>query len=336
MEALYFKTRDDHIVQCTLCPHYCIIKPGQSGKCRVRHNANGQLQTQVYNNVSALSADPVEKKPLYHFYPGYNILSVGSFGCNMTCSFCQNFDISQATETVIDRRKTEISRPVIIERAKKSESNIGLAFTYNEPTVWFEFMRDLAIDAGESGMSTVMVSNGFINPDPLDELNAHIDAFNIDLKAFNDNFYRTYTGSAIKPVLNTLKKIRSADRHLELTYLVIPGLNDDKNEFMNCIDWINENLGQDTVLHLSRYFPGYNFSAPATPASTLREMYGIASEKLNYVYLGNIDIPESSDTVCPACGTKVTSRRAYSTEHMNTTDGRCSACGHLIYKYFRP
>src|SRR6056297_2660955 len=162
MKALYFKTHENNKVQCTLCPHNCLIEPGQTGKCRVRHNKGGVLQTEVYNNISALSVDPVEKKPLYHIYPGHNILSVGSFGCNMSCVFCQNHDISQPSASAMGRRKKVSGTAEIIEEAKKIRSNAGLAFTYNEPVVWFEYMRDLAVMAHEEGLSTVMVSNGFV------------------------------------------------------------------------------------------------------------------------------------------------------------------------------
>lgn len=336
MKASYFKTRENDTVQCTLCPHYCIIEPGQAGKCRVRHNTGGVLHTEVYNNVSALSVDPVEKKPLYHFYPGYDILSVGSYGCNMSCVFCQNFNISQPSAPLMRRPENETGKEEIIEKAKKLRSNAGLAFTYNEPAVWFEFMKDLALMAREEELATVMISNGFVNIEPLDELTELIDAFNIDLKAFNDHFYRKYTGSAIKPVLKTLQAIRDAGRHLEITFLVIPGLNDDRKEFSNAVSWINKNLGSDTILHLSRYFPSYNLDAPATPASTIRDMYEIASATLDYVYPGNIQLSESTGTVCPACGTIITTRSGYGIKHLNTVDGKCSECGHRIYNHFRP
>ena len=334
MKAAYYKSLDENNVQCILCPHNCLIKPGETGKCRVRHNVDGILETEVFDNASALALDPVEKKPLYHFYPGTDILSIGSFGCNMTCPFCQNYEISQPSVSVMNRRKNKISSSEILKEAKEIRSNIGLAFTYNEPIVWYEFMMEMAVNAKKSGISTVMVSNGYINRAPLKELIEYIDAFNIDLKAFNDNFYREYTGARLKPVLNTLKDIHSAGKHLEITYLIIPGYNDDRDEFRNCVSWINDNLGPDAILHLSRYFPNYNFSAPPTPASTLHDMYNIAKEKLNFVYPGNINISGIMDTICPDCGSIITSRSGYHIKHLNTEDGRCSKCGRMIYKYF--
>lgn len=335
MRAAYFKTLDDKNVQCMLCPHNCLIKPGETGKCKVRHNVNGILETEVYNNVSALAVDPVEKKPLYHFYPGKAILSVGSFGCNMTCPFCQNHDISQPSVSIMNRRKNIINSLEILNQAKEINSNIGIAFTYNEPIVWYEFMLELAINAKKTGISTVMVSNGYINRKPLKELMDHIDAFNIDLKAFSDDFYREHTSARLKPVLNTLKEIYAAGKHLEITYLIIPGYNDNREEFRNCISWISDNLGYEVVLHLSRYFPSYNFSAPPTQASTLQDMHKIAMEKLNYVYPGNINISGIMDTVCPDCNSIITSRSGYHIKHLNTENGRCSKCGRVIYKYFR-
>jgi len=334
MNVAYFKSLGEGMVRCTLCPHNCRLGSGETGKCGVRHNINGSLQTDVYENVSALALDPVEKKPLYHFYPGRQILSVGSFGCNMSCSFCQNFEISQPSTAVMNRRKNTISSAEIVRQAGQTESNIGLAFTYNEPVVWFEFMLEMAEMAVKEGLSTVMISNGFVNRPPLKDLLEVIDAFNIDLKAFNNDFYRNLTGSALKPVLNTLKDIHSAGKHLEITFLVIPGYNDDSKEFRECIAWIADNLGHDTPLHLSRYFPNYNFSAPPTPEATLRELFYMAREKLNFVYPGNINIDGIMDTVCPDCNTVITSRSAYRIKHINTEDGSCSACGRQIYKYF--
>lgn len=334
MKVAYFTSVGEDIVRCTLCPHNCRLKPGETGKCKVRHNIDGNLQTDVYANVSALALDPIEKKPLYHFYPGRQILSVGSFGCNMSCSFCQNFEISQPSAAVMNRRKNTISPAEILRQAGQVKSNIGLAFTYNEPVVWFEFMMDMAERAKKEGLSTVMISNGFVNRAPLRDLLEVIDAFNIDLKAFNDDFYRKYTGSALKPVMNTLKDIHSAGKHLEITFLVVPGYNDDTKEFRECVSWILDKLGPDIPLHLSRYFPNYNFSAPPTPEATLRELFYIAKEKLNFVYPGNIDIDGIMATVCPDCNTEITSRSAYRIKHLNTEDGSCSKCGRLIYKYF--
>ncbi|HDZ41637.1 MAG TPA: AmmeMemoRadiSam system radical SAM enzyme [Bacteroidetes bacterium] len=334
MKAAYFTSLEENKIRCMLCPHNCLLKPGETGKCKVRHNIDGTMQTDVYENVSALALDPIEKKPLYHFYPGTQILSVGSFGCNMQCPFCQNYEISQPSVSIMNRRKNHFTSRQILHEAQQISSNTGLAFTYNEPIVWYEFMMEMAVNAKKSGLSTVMVSNGYINRAPLLELIKYIDAFNIDLKAFNNDFYRQYTGAGIKPVLNTLKDIQSGGKYLEITYLVIPDYNDMHDEFRDCINWINDNLGPDIVLHLSRYFPNYNFSAPPTPSSTLKDLFYIAREKLNFVYPGNINITGIMDTVCPDCGSVITSRSGYRIKHLNTEDGSCSKCGRLIYRHF--
>ncbi len=335
MKAAYFKLLDDKNVRCILCPHKCLLKPGETGKCRVRHNVDGVLETEVFNNISAMAVDPIEKKPLYHFYPGTDIVSIGSFGCNMKCPFCQNHEISQPSVSVMNRRKNEISASAILSEAKRIDTNIGLAFTYNEPIVWYEFMMDLATRAKKAGIATVMVSNGYISSEPLKGLIEFIDAFNIDLKAFNNDFYRKYTGAAIKPVLNTLKDIVTSGRHLEITYLIIPGYNDNQDEFRDCILWIVDNLGPDVILHLSRYFPNYQFTAPPTPSQTVVELYNIAKDKINFVYPGNINIPGIMDTLCPDCGLTITSRSGYFIKHLNTEDGNCSQCERIIYRYFR-
>ena len=211
---------DQGKAQCLLCPHFCKIAIGKSGICGVRKNTGGKIELQTYGVLSGYSLDPVEKKPLYHFFPGHNILSVGSYGCNMRCDFCQNYHISQ---NIPERLESQISPENLVNAAKSSERNIGLAFTYNEPIIWFEFMRDAAVAVKEAGLYTVMVSNGFVNPDPLREIIGFIDGFNIDLKAFNGKLYRNLTGADIEPVKDGLKQIAGSGRHLEITTLIIPG-----------------------------------------------------------------------------------------------------------------
>lgn len=334
MRGKYFTRKDNLELRCNLCPHYCMLEPGEKGKCSVRRNSGGNIVTDAYNNVSALAIDPIEKKPLYHFYPGKNILSAGSFGCNMTCLFCQNHDISQPSGLIIDKRSRMITAVDIIKKASGIMNNIGIAFTYNEPVVWHEFMSDIAEEAKKVNMKTVMVSNGYINSGPLDDLLPLIDAFNIDLKAFNNDFYRKYTGSTLKPVLNSIRQIKESGKHLEITFLIIPGHNDDSKEFERCISWMADTLGKETILHLSRYFPSYSFTAPVTPFSTMENFYRIASDKLDFVYPGNINMPGIMNTVCPGCGNIITERSGYQVNHLNTVDGKCSECGKQIYDNF--
>jgi pyruvate formate lyase activating enzyme len=319
---------------CLLCPHYCRIGEGQSGICRVRKNIHGKIELQTYGILSACSLDPVEKKPLYHFFPGYNILSAGSFGCNMRCDFCQNFSISQKGYDITVNEKV-IPPEVLVERAHKAKRNIGLAFTYNEPVIWFEYLRDASILAKKSGLYTALVSNGFINSDPLSEILEFTDAFNIDLKAFNNDFYKKLTGAELEPVKEALKMISRSGRHLEITTLVIPGQNDNETEMVKEAVWIATELGKETPLHLSRYFPMYRRDNPITPDETLIRFYEIASERLNYVYVGNMHSETGQNTVCPGCGKMVTLRAGYSTTLKNLDEnGRCTGCGNLIYRNY--
>ncbi|TAL78787.1 MAG: AmmeMemoRadiSam system radical SAM enzyme, partial [Bacteroidetes bacterium] len=253
-------------LECLLCPHFCKIAEGKSGICKVRKNTGEKIELLTYGVLSGYSSDPVEKKPLYHFYPGYNILSAGSYGCNMRCDFCQNFNISQI---IPEGMFPEETPEKIVTEALSAEKNIGIAFTYNEPVIWFEFVIDVATIAKDEGLFTVMVSNGFVNSGPLNEFIQFIDAFNIDLKAFNKTFYKKLTGADIEPVKNSLKQISKSGRHLEITTLIIPGQNDKISEMALQSEWIAGELGKDVPLHLSRYFPMYRRNDPATSQETL-------------------------------------------------------------------
>jgi len=336
MECSYYKKLEPGKVKCMLCPHQCIIGNNNSGLCAVRYNDNGSLLAESYGIVSALSPDPVEKKPLYHFFPGMNIFSVGSYGCNLTCSFCQNHDISQVNQFTGIRSAKTTTIEQIIRAATVSENNCGIAFTYNEPLVWIEFMLDISLAAGDSGLNTAMITNGYINPGPLDDIIPLVDAFNVDLKAFNNDFYRKYTGSSLKPVLNAIQKIASHGRHLEITMLIIEGLNDSHDEFREAVKWIAENCGRETPLHLSRYFPRHRMSLPATPEETLLNLWEIAAEHLHYVYLGNTHRSIGQNTHCPACGTLITVRKGYNTTQLSAgSRGECLECGKIIYKKFK-
>ncbi|HNW57140.1 MAG TPA: AmmeMemoRadiSam system radical SAM enzyme [Bacteroidales bacterium] len=322
----------DNYTECLLCPRYCKLKPGQTGACGVRKNNRGKIDLITYGVISGFALDPVEKKPLYHFFPGYSILSAGSYGCNMKCDFCQNYSISQ---NIPDHPEQEASPEKIIKTALSASRNIGIAFTYNEPVIWFEFMRDVAIAAKEKGLYTVMVSNGFVNSEPLNEIIQFIDAFNIDLKAFNNNFYKKLTGVDIEPVKRSLKQISKSGKHLEITTLVIPGQNDDKKEMALESEWIADELGKSVPLHLSRYFPMYKRDDPSTPQDTLDRLYDTASEKLDYVYMGNTNTNKGQNTSCPKCKTVVSVRSGYTTNLLNLDkEGKCTSCGTQVYSNF--
>lgn len=319
-------------IQCTLCPHNCIIADGRTGICGARKNNGGNIELITYGIISGYALDPVEKKPLYHFYPGTNILSIGSYGCNMKCDFCQNYNISQRVAagftTVTEAEK-------IVGDAQASPDNTGIAFTYNEPVIWFEYIRDVALKAREKGLKTVMVSNGYVNPDPLEEIISFTDAFNIDLKAFSDESYWRLTGAGIEPVRESLKMIAKSGRHLEITTLIIPDQNDCADEIDKEARWIASELGKDIPFHLSRYFPMYKREDPATSGATISGLAEIASRSLDYVYAGNISSGIFQDTKCPVCHKTVTGRSGYSVRLMNLDKmGNCASCGTKIYTYF--
>ena len=328
---LLFKIKNNKL-ECQLCPHLCKLSFGKTGICGVRKNTGDKIELMTYGVLSGYSLDPVEKKPLYHFFPGYNILSIGSFGCNMKCDFCQNFHISQKVpESLIP----ELTTDRIIKDALSIENNIGLAFTYNEPVISFEYMKDLAESVKNDGLYTVMVSNGYANREPLNEILEFIDAFNIDLKAFNNNFYRNLAGAEIEPVKNSLKQIARSGKHLEVTTLIIPGLNDDEKEMKLQTEWMAAELGKNIPFHLSRYFPTYKRDNPPTPEESLKRLYEIASANLNFVYMGNSSSKYGQNTSCPSCGAEVTIRSGYKTELINLDEeGKCNCCGKLVYKYF--
>ena len=324
----------DHKLECLLCPHHCKLSAGQTGICGARTNTGNTIELTTYGIISGFSLDPIEKKPLYHFFPGSSILSIGSYGCNMRCDFCQNYNISQFVKT----GKSHYSSPEsIVQKALSTENNIGVAFTYNEPSISFEFVRDTALAAKSKGLYNVMVSNGYVNSEPLSEIIRFTDAFNIDLKAFNQDFYRKLAGANLEPVKSTLRQIAKSGRHLEVTTLIIPGQNDNEDEMTTQIQWMADELGKDVPFHLSRYFPNYKRKDPLTSEDALKKLTDIASEKLTYVYTGNTVDFSRQDTTCPGCRKTVTMRSGYTTVLVNLDkEGNCTNCGTRIYRYFIP
>ncbi len=331
--AKYYEELYRYQLKCTLCPHYCIIGDGKTGICRVRKNIKGELYLQTYGSVSSMGFDPIEKKPLYHFYPGSLIFSVGSFGCNLRCKFCQNFEISQDVPRNIETSK-KYSPGEIVGIATEKKANIGIAYTYNEPAIWFEYIYDVAKQARREGLKNIMITNGFINPEPLDELLEVMDAFNVDLKAFTEDFYLTQTMSKLAPVKETLKQIRRSGKHLEITNLIIPGKNDQRADFVEMLKWIKGELGEDTVLHLSRYFPTYKMSESPTPPETINELWGLAKAALNHVYIGNMSANGAGNTFCPACNETVIQRNRYDTRIVGLDKkGNCTKCGYHVIEH---
>ena len=286
-KAKFQKQLGDKKIQCLLCPHACQLDVGEKGRCRVRTNIQGVLSSDTYGRVSSVRLDPIEKKPLFNFFPDRPILSVGTVGCNLRCQFCQNASISQCN---IDEFTplTQSTPNEIVQLAKMQPENLGIAFTYNEPTVWYEFMFDIATLSKKEGMRNVMITNGFINKEPLKELLPYMDAFNIDLKSFDDDFYQRLTESSIEPVKENIAFIAQQGRHIEITNLVIPEENDDPKVFEDMVRWISSTCGEKTPLHLTRYFPKHKLKRPKTPRETLDNLRKIAEKYLSHVYLGNI------------------------------------------------
>jgi len=319
-EAMYYDPLDGRQVRCRLCPHLCTIQPGALGICRQRKNLDGTLVSLTYGRVTSASMDPIEKKPLYHFHPGRPILSLGTNGCNFRCQHCQNWSISQE-----DAPTQPLAPEAAVALAKESRS-FGIAYTYNEPLIWYEYVLDTARLAHDAGLKNVLVTNGFINPEPLAELLPFIDALNIDLKSIRDDFYNTICGGRIGPVLETAKTAKQ-QAHLEVTNLVIPTHNDSDADLTDLADWIRDHLGADTPTHLSAYFPRYKLQAPATTPDILERAHAIFADRLHHVYLGNMMLDKGTDTVCPACGATLIERRGYTTRITGLTGSTCSACG---------
>ena len=334
VSASFHTKHESGAATCNLCPHRCSIKPGETGICHTRRNNHGVLEALNYGILSAISSDPIEKKPLYHYFPGRPILSIGSYGCNLSCKFCQNCSISQIEELEWSDKR-HYPPASIIRQALQSPGNIGLAYTYNEPTVFYEYMIECAKLAHLEGIKNVVVSNGYIEQAPLLQLIDYTDAFNIDLKSFDTNFYREVTGSRLKPVLRTIETIAGSGKHLELTFLVIPNLNDDVHTFTAMLDWIVDHCNTKVVLHISRYHPHYKIQTPATPIELIEEFTKMANERLPYVYPGNTGDRISSDTYCPGCGTLLVARSFYRTKVLSLNpNGVCGHCGHEIYGTF--
>ena len=326
--ALHFENIDEETVRCNLCPHRCVLKPGQAGLCRVRVNEDGILVTLNYGEISAIAMDPIEKKPLFHFNPGDKILSVSTVGCNLRCPFCQNWEI--AHENAPTRRVTpEQLVRIAVERGSK-----GIAYTYNEPVIWYEFVLDTARIAVKEGLYNVLVTNGYIEEEPLKLLLQSIHAMNIDLKGWNDEFYLKEIGGKKEVVMRTIKMAYEAGIHVEVTTLIIPGKNDDPAELEEEFKWL-ASIDENIPLHLSRYFPNYKYTIPPTPPEKLIEIYNLAKKYLNFVYIGNLWDPEYETTVCPKCGNVVIKRVGYEIDASGMDEeGRCKVCGFQIARIF--
>lgn len=321
-------------IRCTLCPHNCILTEGRFGACRLRTIKNNVPISINYGEAASVGVDPIEKKPLYHFKPSKNILSIGGFGCNMTCSFCQNYEISQ------NRPPSEfLSIDRLITIMDTIDNNAGVAFTYNEPFMWYEYMYEAckaikertrnttnAVDNACSDYSTVIVTNGYVNEKPLLNILPYVDAMNIDLKAYTNKYYNKICGASLDPVLETIKR-SSKKCHVEITTLLVSDENDSEEEAEKIAQFISS-IDENIPLHLSRYFPRYKMENEATHIEKLLQAQDIAKKYLKYVYIGNVQGTDNN-TYCPNCNALLIKRDGYYT-HVHIHDDKCPSCGYKI------
>jgi pyruvate formate lyase activating enzyme len=332
--ARWVEAEPDGRLRCTLCPRDCRLAEGQAGFCFVRQNQGGRLVSLAYGRSTGFAADPIEKKPLNHFLPGTSVLSFGTAGCNLGCRFCQNWDISKAR--LADRASVVHTAAEVVDLAV-AEGCPSVAFTYNDPVIWAEWAIDVAVEARRRGLRTVFVTAGYVSPEARREIFAHMDAVNVDLKAFTEAFYAKVTLSHLAPVLDTLEWLARETRvWVEVTNLVIPGLNDDPEETRALSRWIREHMGAEVPLHFSAFHPDFKMlDRPPTPAATLTRARRIAmGEGLRYVYTGNVRDPEGQTTFCPGCGAAVLERDWYAIRAVRLSGNRCAACGAAIAGVF--
>lgn len=332
---MLYEKLEDSKVQCRLCSHRCVIASGKRGFCAIRENRDGILYTLNYAVVSAEALDPVEKKPLFHFYPGSFVYSMGTIGCNFRCKHCQNWTISQID--IDEAHSVEINPEMAVKRAVASGAK-SIAWTYNEPTVWFEYTYDCARLAKEAGLGTVYVTNGYITREALETIAPYLDAFRVDIKAFTEDFYRNTASAKLAPVLESVKLARQLGMHVEVVNLIIPTLNDSPGEIRQMSGWISDNLGNDTPVHFTRFHPFYRLQdIPSTPFNVLENAYLIAKEEgLKYVYIGNVPGTDYENTYCPACGELLIKRHAFSIELNSLWDKQaCPRCGERIRIIFK-
>jgi len=317
-------------VQCELCPKRCVIKPGQSGECRVRINIDGVLRTVVYGFPCSIHIDPIEKKPLFHFLPGSKILSLATVGCNLHCRNCQNWEISQANPE--DSQATFCPPAKLVELTEYHHC-LSLAYTYTDPIVFYEYTYDTAKLARQANIRNVLVTAGYVNKEPWKQLLKYVDAANIDLKGISDDFYRQVCSGTLKPVQEALVEAAASGILLEVTNLIIPTLNDKPEQIRQLARWVKANLGSDTPLHFSGFFPRYKMrNLPPTSLNTLDMAREIAiSEGLYYVYIGNILSDVGQNTYCPGCGGLLIERSGYTILQNRLKEGCCPDCGREIY-----
>lgn len=329
VEARYYEKLPHRKIRCLLCPRECVIDDQERGYCGVRENRGGVYYTLVHSRPCTAHVDPIEKKPLFHFLPGTLAFSIATVGCNVECKFCQNWQISQVRPEQVDNLNMPPRRVADLARQNSCHS---IAYTYTEPTIFTEYMYDCASAGGRQGVKSVMISNGYINRKPITDLCNVLDAVKIDLKAFTEKFYRDLVAGELKPVLDTLVTLKERGKWTEIVYLVIPTHNDDPNELKKMCKWIVNELGPDTPIHFTRFYPQYRLkNLPPTPVSTLVKARDIAQQAgIHYCYVGNVPGHEGENTICPECGRTVIKRIGFTILKNELKNGKCPECGHEI------
>jgi pyruvate formate lyase activating enzyme len=325
----YFTPLPGGEIQCDLCPHQCLIPDGKRGLCRVRENIGGRCYSLVYGNPCAINLDPIEKKPFLHVLPGSTSLSIATAGCNFDCMFCQNWEISLASPEEV--YSYDVSPESVVEKAHEMGAR-SIAYSYVEPTIFFEYMYDIAHIAKNSGIMNIIHTNGYINKEPLQRLCKVMGAIQVDLKGFTELFYHELCGGNLAPVLETIKTIRKEKIHLEITNLVIPTKNDDMSKLKEMCLWIKRELGPDIPIHFNRFYPLHKLDRlPSTPILTLEKAREVALDSgLRYVYIGNVPGHEAWNTFCSKCGKLLIKRSGYMLEEIHLQEGKCEYCGNLI------
>ncbi len=323
--ALYWEDAGDKRIKCTLCPRNCVVADLERGTCGVRENRGGTYYTLVHSRPCSLNNDPIEKKPLFHFRPGTKSFSLATAGCNIECRFCQNWQLSQFRPEQVPSRR--VTPEQIVGSARRMGSS-SIAFTYSEPVIFYEYMRDICLAAQDSGIGRVMISNGYINRKPLAELLPHLDGIKIDFKAFSESFYRDTCSAHLKPVLDSLVQIKAAGVWLEMVVLVVPTLNDDPKELDAMSRWIVQKLGPDVPIHFTRFHPMYKIqNLPPTPVRTLEKARRIALERgVHYAYAGNVAGHPGENTYCPKCQEQLIRRDGYHIIKNRVAKGKCDKC----------
>ena len=333
-EAMLWSPREGGKVACGLCSHRCLIAPAKSGVCAVRRNTDGKLETLVYGEVIAAHVDPIEKKPFHHFYPGSKALSIAAPGCNFRCSFCQNWEISQAPRRKGGGLDGQLFPPEDIVREAQAQGCRSISYTYTEPTIFFEYAYDTARLARAAGLANNFVTNGYMTEEALTAIRPYLDAANVDLKAFKDETYRKVCGARLEPVLETIRLMRRLGVWVEVTTLVVPGLN-DRDEELTGIARFLAGVDPDMPWHISRFHPDFEYTdAPPTPPRTLEKAFEIGKRAgLRYLYIGNM-LGKGEDTLCPKCGALLLRRRGFFVAENRLAGRACPSCGQALAGVF--